>query len=428
MYWIESFSSFLWGLPMTALLMSMHIFTTIRLNGVQFHIIRQIKAFFMHKKYDNKGISQNSAFLTILASTMGTGNILGVSSAIISGGPGSLFWMIIAGFLGMATKYAETWLAVKHQKLQKDGTYIGGAMIVLKNYPVLSHLFVLFTCCAGLGIGCSIQSNAASQMIHDTFKIPVIIIAVILSVLTGLVILKGFQGIVSFCNVLIPVAGLLYLISCGLILWMNHDLLFPSIKLILSSAFSPQSFAGGLLGTSVRSAIRYGISRGLFTNEAGMGSTPILSASSFCCNAENPSYIAMMSVFFDTIIVSSITGLIFVSCMIRTPALFLIHQSQSLALACFSLIPFAGKYILTISTTLFAFSTMIGWCAIAERPLQFLYGYTSVIIYRFLWILFIFLGCMTDLRFLWSCSDLFNAFMCLPNILMILQYIDQIQT
>lgn len=426
---IESFSALVWGFPIILLLLSTHLFMTIRCKGVQFRFIRQFQSIFVHHPHDNGEISQFSALMTILASTLGTGNVLGVSTALIAGGAGSIFWMIAAGFLGMATKYAETWLAVEHREIQRDGTLLGGAMVLLKEkHPVLSILFALFTPLAALGIGCSVQANAASLMLKNTFDLPVICSAVLFSVLSALVILKGLKGIAALCNVLIPAASLLYLGACILLLMMNRNFLMPSLELIISSAFSPKSAAAGFLGASVSNAIRYGISRGMFTNESGMGSTPILSASSSCSDSETPSYAAMLSVFLDTVVVCSITGLVFVSCILRYPALTFMQDADQLSLSCFSLIPLFGKQILCLSLVLFGCSTIFGWCVVGERSLQFLFGKKAVLPYRILWIVFVFLGCISNLDTLWAFSDLFNALMCIPNLIAIYLYADEIKT
>ena len=355
---------------MISLLLGTHLFFTFRLKGIQFHITKQFKALFMHKKHDTGEISQFSSLMSILASTMGTGNIIGVATALILGGAGSVFWMAFAGILGMATKYAETWLAVKHRRHLHDGTFLGGAMIVLKDkHPFMAGLFCLFGAFAALGMGCSIQSNAAALMLKNTLDIPLVLSAVLFSALTFFIIFRGMKGIASLCSVLIPFVGTIYFSACIAIIIINHQFILPALQQIFTSAFSTQSMLSGFFASSISNAIRYGISRGLFTNEAGMGSTPLFSASAASSDPQTPSYLAMMSVFLDTVIICSLTGIVFVSCSIRYPELSLITSAEDLSLACFSILPVLGRYILCISIVLFALSTIFSWCIISERLL-----------------------------------------------------------
>lgn len=427
MNFLHEFTSFLWAYPMPALLLGTHLFFTFRLKGIQFHLFKQFKALFMHKKTDNGEISQFSSLMAILASTMGTGNVLGVSTALIAGGPGSIFWMVIAGFLGMATKYAETWLAVKHRKRQNDGTFLGGAMVVLKNkHSFLSAFFCISGALAALGIGCSVQSNAAALMLYRTFQIPLICTAVLFSLLTALVIFKGLKGISALCNILVPLAGTVYLFTSLLLLYQLRHSFSPALQLIITSAFNTHSILGGFFGASVKNAIRYGVSRGLFTNESGMGSTPIFSASSECTDLKVPSYIAMLSVFLDTVVICSLTGILFVSCSLSYPPLASLTSANDFSLACFSLIPVIGKPVLCLCLVLFALSTILGWCVVGERLLCFLFGSSACIPYRILWIVFVFAGCMIQMDDLWAISDLFNAFMCIPNLYMLFSFEHQI--
>lgn len=405
---------------MISCLLGTHLFFTFKLKGIQFKLLNQFKALFSHKNHDTGEITQFSSLMSILASTMGTGNIIGVATAILLGGPGSIFWMIVAGILGMATKYAETWIAVKHRISYPDGTFLGGTMVILKkNHPFVSALFCLVGSASALTMGCTIQSNAAALMLKNMLNVPLTYTAVLFSVLTSFVILKGMKSISSFCTFLIPIVSTIYLCTCLSLLIINHQYILPSILLIFKTAFSPQSISSGFMGFSLLNSIRYGISRGLFTNESGMGSTPIISASSICSDPKDPSYTAMFSVFLDTVIVCTITGLVFISCSLRFPALALIYNTEDFSLACFSLLPHFGKLILCFSIVLFALSTIFGWCIIGEKLLQFLFGSYAKHPYRMIWILSVFAGCICQLDTVWMFSDLFNALMCLPNLFML---------
>ena len=414
---IAKLNDILWGIPMIIFLLSTHIVLTIVTKGVQRKVFKGIKSSF--EKSKGKGdISVFGALTTALASTVGTGNIIGVGTAITIGGPGAVLWTWLTGILGIATKYCETFIAVKHRKKMEDGSYIGGAMIALEdlNKPLLGKIFALVTMLAAFGIGCGVQSNAIASMLDNTFSVPTYITGGILAVLTFIVIFGGIKSISNVCTALVPVMSLLYSIGCIVILGINIKFLPATITLIISSAFTTK-------------AMRYGMARGLFSNESGMGSAPIASAAGAAENAVKPALVGFTGVFWDTVVICLLTGLVLCSCVVANPAIdaVAINDGSALCSACFASIPFIGTPILVFGVITFAYSTILGWNYYATQCVRYLFKGKGTKVYLFVWIVVIFTGTIMDLTAVWNTADVLNALMVIPNVIAVLLLIKEIR-
>lgn len=413
----------IWGLPMIILLFGTHIYLTFRTGFVQKYIFKGIKLS-LNKEVDAEGeISPFQALTTALASTIGTGNIIGVSTAIVSGGPGAVFWTWMTGIFGIATKYVETFIAVKYRKKQADGTYVGGAMTALEhlNLKWLGVFFAIITALASLGIGCGVQSNAISDILQKNYNLSPYLIGAVLSISTILVILGGVKSIAKVCQMLVPVMSFMYIAGCIYILIYNCRVLPETIELIIKSAFTPSALAGGFAGSTMMVAARYGIARGLFSNESGLGSSPIVSASSSSRNAVKTALIGATGTFWDTVVVCAITGLVLVSSVISNPNISTIGlEGGELSTLCFAQIPYIGTPLLIFGVITFAFSTILGWCVYAEKCLAYMYGKEILKYYRLLWSVVVFLGAVVNLSLIWKISDALNVLMVIPNLVAML--------
>lgn len=413
---ISKFDSLLWGWPLLILLVGTHIFLTIRLKFIQRYIGKAIKLS-VTKDEDSRGdVTQFGALATALASTIGTGNIVGVATAISLGGPGAVFWTWITGILGISTKYGEALLAVKYRVKTKDGAMAGGPMYVLEyglKQKWLGVLFAIFTAVAAIGTGCMVQSNSIAGMANDVFNIPTWITGLVLAVLTAIVILGGIKNIAKVANILIPFMALFYIGGCLIILIMGYKTVPASIALIFKYAFTKQAAVGGVAGSSLMVAMRYGVSRGLFSNESGLGSAPIVSAAAQTKNPVRQALVAASGTFWDTVIVCAITGIVLTNTGVWNRGL----EGGQLTKVAFETIPGVGTIFLTIALTTFVFSTILGWSYYGEKAVEYLIGKKGVIIYRILWVLMVFGGAMFSLQFVWDLSDLANGLMAIPNLI-----------
>ncbi|MDD3416318.1 MAG: alanine/glycine:cation symporter family protein [Lachnospiraceae bacterium] len=405
---------------MLVLLLGTHLYFTFRLGLIQKWIPLGIKLS-ISKQEDGSGtISPFAALSTALAATIGTGNIIGISTAIAIGGPGSVFWCWITGVLGIATCYSECFLSVKYRVQGTDGSYIGGPMYILKNVlhlKTLSILFAVFTVFASLGVGCSVQSNSISAALTQQFKISSHLIGIVVSIIAGFVIIGGVKQIARVCTFLVPFMSIFYVIGCLYILCINHYYILDSIRVIFLSAFSPKSFIGGSAGTLVIVALRTGISKGLFTNEAGLGSMPMSSATAKTNTPVYQGLVSMTGVFWDTVVICAITGIVIVSSMLKSPSSYKNIASDRLCFISFGELPFAGELVLAISLVLFAFATIIGWCYYGECGIRYLFGERGVKSYQITYMVFIYLGAIMSLDLVWNLSDLLNSLMAIPNLL-----------
>ena len=419
---IKSISNFLWGWPMIIMLLGTHLYLTVRLRFPQFKIFKAIKLSLTRDKDAPGDVSQFGALATSLAATIGTGNIVGVATAVALGGPGAVFWCWITGVLGIATKYAEGLLAVKYRVKTRSGKMIGGPMFALQKglgLKWLAVLFCIFTAFASFGIGNMVQSNAITVLCHETMQVPEWSIGLCVTILAALVILFGVKGISRVCTALVPFMALLYVLGCLYILFVNIDHVVPALSLIVESAFNPSAAGGGFVGGSIILTARYGIARGLFSNESGMGSAPIVAAAAQTKNPVHQALVSSSGTFWDTVVICLLTGLVIVSSVLAYPEITF-DDGGTLTKMAFSKIPYVGTPLLTFGIITFAFSTILGWSYYGERAVEYLGGRRMIWVYRMLYIGAIFLGSVFELSMVWNLSDLMNALMALPNLVSLL--------
>lgn len=409
-------SDWVWGIPLLILLFGTHIFLTIRLRFIQRFIGKAIKISFGRKKEGEGDISQFGALTTALAATIGTGNIVGVATAVASGGPGAVLWMWLTGVFGIATKYSEALLSVKYRITTKDGLMAGGPMYVLEkgmNNKFLAVLFAALTAVTAFGIGNMVQANSISHLVNDTFQISPWITGTVLTVLTAIVIIGGIKSIAKVCERLIPFMAIFYVLGCIIILVLNFSSLPQTVKLIFESAFTGQAAIGGFLGAGVREAIRFGIARGLFSNESGLGSAPIVAAAAQTKNPVRQALVSSTGTFWDTVVVCALTGLVVVNSNEWMNGL----NGAPLTKEAFSDLPVIGPIVLTIGLLTFVFSTILGWSYYGEKAAEYLFGTKITKPYRWLWVVFVMIGSVLSLKAVWSFADITNALMAIPNLI-----------
>ena len=415
-------SSLLWGWPMIALLLGTHVFLTIRLRFPQLKILKAIKLSVKRDKDASGDVSQFGALATALAATIGTGNIVGVATAISLGGPGAVFWCWLTGVFGIATKYGEGLLAIKYRETTADGRMLGGPMYALEKglgWKWMAVLFAIFTTCASFGIGSTVQANAIATITHEAYGVPTTIVGIAVSLLIAAVVLGGVKSIAKVCGFLVPFMAIFYVLGCIYILSVNGSYVWPAIKLIVESAFSPQAASGGFAGTSVILAARYGISRGLFSNESGMGSAPIVAAAARTRNPVRQALVSSTGTFWDTVVICAITGVVIVSSILAYPDISY-TDGATLTKMAFDKIPYVGKPLLSFGLLTFAFSTILGWSYYGERAVEYLKGKSWMLVYRVLFIISIFAGSVANLDVVWNLSDCTNALMAIPNLISLL--------
>ncbi len=420
---LKSINNFLWGIPLPVLLFGAHIYFTIHLKGVQKHIGRAIRLSFIPDRKAEGDLSGFAALSATLAATIGTGNIIGISTAIALGGPGAVFWCWLTGVLGMATTYAECFLGVLYRRRTSDGTFLGGPMYALEHgvgQKWLAVLFSFFTLIASYGVGCSTQARAITQTLHTLWGLPEYLVGISVALIVGLVIVGGIKSIGNICSKLVPAMGIFYLLSCAIILILNYTYLPSAFVMILKSAFLPTKLpaavAGGFIGSTLRSAARYGIARGLFTNEAGLGSAAIAAAGAKTSGPDRQALISMSATFWDTVVICAITGLVIVTNLIKNPSSISGYSFTELTTAAFNVIPY-GNILLGISLIAFAVATLIGWSYFGEKAVEYLFGKSGIGTYRICYILMIFVGAIMSLELVWEMTDLVNAFMAVPNLI-----------
>lgn len=416
-------NDFLWNCPLLFLLMGTHLFFTFKLHIPQRHIGKALKLSITSDEKDTSGASNPSAFgalATTLAATLGTGNIIGVSTAVALGGPGAVFWCWLTGILGMATSYAECYLSVLFREKDSHSLYAGGPMYVMKNglhNKPLAAFYALCTVFAAFGIGCTTQANSLSQTILSTWGISPHLVGIAAAVAVGLVILGGIRSIGNICMKIVPVLGFLYIGCCFLLLFVNRDFLPEAVSVILKCALNPQAVLGGVTGYSFKLAARYGIARGLFTNEAGIGTSAIAAASSNCLEPSRQAYVSMTAVFWDTVVMCLLSGLVIVTNMLKNPESLLNVNETGLADAAFFYLPFGGNTFLSLALTAFALTTLIGWSYFGEKAFAYLWGDGNIGVYKLLYIVMIYIGAVIPLDVVWECTDFINALMIFPNVL-----------
>lgn len=422
---METLNAIVWGPFMLVLILGTGLYLSI---GLKFMPIRMIiegfRLIFAGRKEDSKEgeISPFNALMTSLSATIGTGNIAGVATAIFMGGPGALFWMWVAALLGMATKYAEAVLAVEYRQIDEEGNHVGGPMYYIKNglgknWKWLGFTFALFASLAGFGIGNTIQANSVSDVLESSFGVPELYSGLILAVLVGLVLIGGIKRIASLAGKLVPFMATVYLLAGLVILLLNITNIPDAIVLIVKSAFTGSAAAGGFAGASIWAALQFGVARGIFSNEAGLGSAPIAHAAAKTDSSVKQGLVAMMGTFIDTIIICSITGL----AIILSGEYISGESGANLSVLAFSkMLPYGGEYVVSFGLIIFAFTTIVGWSFYGEKSVYYLFGQKSIIPFRVLWVLVIPLGSMMDLKFIWLLADTLNAMMALPNLIALL--------
>ena len=413
---------------MIILLLGTHIFLTFRLKFPQRKIFTAIRLSVKRDKDATGDVSQFGALATSLAATIGTGNIIGVATAVSLGGPGAVLWCWLTGVFGIATKYGEGLLAIKYRVKTKDGRMLGGPMYALQNglgMKWLGVLFCVFAAVASFGIGNTVQANAISEnlslvmqnwMDTDTTKT---MTGFVLATLVGFVIIGGVKSIARWCMGLVPMMALLYVLGCIDILCVNHEYLLDALKLIFNEAFSVKAVGGGTAGTVLMVAARYGIARGLFSNESGMGSAPIVAAAARTKNPVRQALVSSTGTFWDTVVICAVTGLVIVSSTIANPGISQ-EDGGMLTKEAFGMIPYIGTPILTFGIITFAFSTILGWSYYGERAMEYLAGRRSIVFYRILYILLVFTGSTMSLALVWNLADIMNALMAVPNLISLL--------
>lgn len=417
-----SVSSFLWGWPMMILLLGTHIFMTIRLRCPQRKLFTAIRLSIKRDKDASGDVSQFGALATALAATIGTGNIIGVATAIALGGPGAVFWCWITGVFGIATKYAEGLLAIKYRVQTPTGKMLGGPMYALEKglgWKTMAILFAIFTTIASFGIGNTVQANAIATIANNTYGISPWIMGAVVCGLTAAVIIGGVKSIAKVCGMLVPFMALFYILGCIYILFVNHNYVWPAISLILKCAFSPEAAGGGFAGSSIMMVARYGLARGLFSNESGLGSAPIVAAAAQTRNPVRQALVSSTGTFWDTVIICALTGIVIVSSIIAYPDISY-HDGAALTKMAFGKIPYVGEPLLSFGLLTFAFSTILGWSYYGERAVEYLKGKKWSYVYRLLYIVAVYVGSIASLNIVWNIADCMNALMAIPNLLSLL--------
>lgn len=438
-------SGFVWGVPLIALLFGTHLFLTVRTGFIQRFLLRAIKISFSRKKEGDGDVSQFGALMTALAATIGTGNIVGVSTAIVVGGPGAVLWMWLTGVFGIATKYSEALLAVKYRVQLPNGSFAGGPMYALERglgKKWLGVLFAFFTMVAAFGIGCMTQANSVvanvNQLLSEKAATGVSwaqphtvawVLGILMAIATAVTILGGVKSIARVCELLVPFMAIFYILGCLAVLCVNWQAIPESISVICSSAFTGTAAAGGFVGAGLKLAMQKGIARGLFSNESGLGSAPIVAAAAQTRNPVRQALVSATGTFWDTVVVCAMTGLVIVSSGLWKKGLAAdgtmqlkvdgspVLDSAALVHEAFHAVGAWGPWVLTIGLLTFVFSTILGWCYYGEKATEYLFGMRAVKPYRILWVLAVLFGSTQKAQAVWDFSDAANGLMAVPNLI-----------
>ena len=414
--WLDKVSGWVWGPWLLVLLFGTHIFLTIRLGFIQRFTPRAIRMS-LERRHEGEGdISHFGALMTALAATIGTGNIVGVATAVALGGPGAVLWMWLTGVFGIATKYGEAVLSVHYRIVTPEGKMAGGPMYVLERGMKMKWLGVVFaalTSVAAFGIGNMVQANSISELAHETFGTPTGVTGAILAACTALVILGGIHSIARVCELLVPFMAITYVLGCTVLLAMHAGQIPETLWLIVSCAFTPHAAAGGLTGAGIMMAMRWGVARGLFSNESGLGSAPIVAAAAQTTHPVRQALVSSTGTFWDTVVVCAMTGLVVVNSGEWQNSL----NGASLTKAAFSDVPIIGPLVLTLGLLTFVFSTILGWSYYGEKAIEYLFGIKAILPYRIAWVVAVFVGSVTSLKAVWSFADIANGLMAIPNLI-----------
>ncbi len=427
---IYKIDGMVWGWWLIILLFGTHIYMTIRTGFIQRKTISKGIKLSVQKDPDAEGeVSNFGALTTALAATIGTGNIVGVGTAIALGGPGAVLWCWLSGIFGIATKYSESLIAVKYRVKTKDGRMQGGAMYALsrglkwkKLGKVLGMIFAVFAAFASFGIGCATQVNAIANVVEENTGVQGWIVGLVVAILTAIVIFGGIKSIATVCEKLVPFMAIFYVIGCLIILGINYDYILPAIQTICKLAFTPGAAAGGLVGAGIRLAMQYGIARGLFSNESGMGSAPIAAAAAQTRNPVRQALVSSTGTFWDTVVVCLMTGLVLVSTIMKNPNINAdqISDGGTLTTLAFGQIPVLGPIILTLGIICFAYSTILGWAYYGERAVEYFAGHKGLIPYRIIYVVVAGIAPIVALDVVWALADILNALMAIPNLIAVL--------
>ena len=427
---IYKIDGMVWGWWLIILLFGTHIYMTIRTGFIQRKTISKGIKLSVQKDPDAEGeVSNFGALTTALAATIGTGNIVGVGTAIALGGPGAVLWCWLSGIFGIATKYSESLIAVKYRVKTKDGRMQGGAMYALsrglkwkKLGKVLGMIFAVFAAFASFGIGCATQVNAIANVVEENTGVQGWIVGLVVAILTAIVIFGGIKSIATVCEKLVPFMAIFYVIGCLIILGINYDYILPAIQTICKLAFTPGAAAGGLVGAGIRLAMQYGIARGLFSNESGMGSAPIAAAAAQTRNPVRQALVSSTGTFWDTVVVCLMTGLVLVSTIMKNQNINAdqISDGGTLTTLAFGQIPVLGPIILTLGIICFAYSTILGWAYYGERAVEYFAGHKGLIPYRIIYVVVAGIAPIVALDVVWALADILNALMAIPNLIAVL--------
>lgn len=414
---VATLSGIVWGPIMLTLLVGTGLYLTVILKGMQFRALPHAFKLIFHKEHSTEGdISHFAALMTALAATVGIGNIVGVATAITMGGPGAVFWMWVTGLVGMATKYSEAVLAVKYREKGAHGMR-GGPMYYLSKgvgLPWLGTIFAVFTACATFGIGNMTQANATAKIFESTFQIPTVATGIVLTLLTGLVILGGIKTIAKFTSLLVPFMIAVY-VGCSLwVLAINFSAIPHAFALIFYHAFNPSAATGGFVGATVAAAMRYGIARGVFSNESGLGSAPIAAAAARTNDPVKQALVSMTQTFIDTLVVCTMTALVILTASSWTQG---VSAAELTSASMAETLGQSGRVIVAVSIALFAYSTLIGWNYYGEKAIEYLFGEKAIKVYRVVFTVVVMVGATTSLEFVWNFSDLMNGMMAIPNLI-----------
>ncbi len=418
---VSQINGIVWGPAMLVLILGTGLYLMLGLQLVPFRkLIYGIRMLWQGRKSTAEGdITPFSALMTSLSATIGTGNIAGVATAIVLGGPGALFWMWCTALVGMATKYSEAVCAVHYRETDEAGNYVGGPMYYIKNgltkrWAWLGMAFAIFGAIAGFGIGNTVQANSVADVLNSNFGIPTGVTGIVLAILVGLVLIGGIKRIGQIASILVPFMGIAYVAGGVVILFLHASEIPQAFNLIFTHAFTPVSAAGGAAGAGVWAAIHYGVARGIFSNEAGLGSAPIAQATAKTDSPVQQGVISMLETFIDTIIVCTITGLVIIISGAWTGGI----TGASLSSAAFEQgLPNFGGYIVAFGSAIFAFTTLLGWSFYGEKCVQYIFGFKSIVPFRLLWVIVIPIGAISNLEFIWLIADTLNALMAIPNLI-----------
>ena len=418
--WLDRASNLAWGPPMLILLFGTHLYLTVRLRLIQRFTGKAIRLSLTRHEGAEGDISHFGALTTALAATVGTGNLAGVATAVAAGGPGAVLWMWLTGVFGIATKYAEALLAVKYRVTTPDGRTVGGPMYVLErglHQKWLGILFAVFAAVAAFGIGNMVQANTIAEALESSrLELPKWLSGLLMASFTAITILGGIRSIARVCQALVPFMAIFYVVGCILLLLLNIGQLPETILLILRDAFTGEAAIGGFAGAGVKEAMRYGVARGLFSNESGLGSAPIVAAAAQTRNPVRQALVSSTGTFWDTVVICLITGLVIVNSGDWTSG----ETGIALAKLAFTDLSSFGPMILTVALFTFVFSTILGWSYYGERACEYLFGPRSLMPYRILWIVAVFLGSVAEVPAVWSFADVANALMAVPNLISLL--------